>query len=71
MQDSNSPSEWPDGLAANQKSQFWYIVEGLAMESFGILHGNLVYVVVIWCDHFQHFAAVWCRYFPRFGLLYE
>jgi hypothetical protein len=25
----------PDGVFANQKSQFWYIFEGLGVEKFG------------------------------------
>jgi hypothetical protein len=51
----------PDGIFSNRKSQFGYILEGLAMEDvgiflaiwsilrqFGLFYGNLVYFVVIW-----------------------
>jgi hypothetical protein len=32
----------PDGLFSNQKSQFEYILEGLAMENLGIFYHHLV-----------------------------
>jgi hypothetical protein len=32
----------PDGFFSNQKSQFGYILEGLAMEDVGIFYGHLV-----------------------------
>jgi hypothetical protein len=34
----------PDGIFANQKSQFVLILQGLAMEYFGIFYSYLVYV---------------------------
>jgi hypothetical protein len=36
----------PDGLFSNQKSKFWQILEGLAMEDVGILYGHLVHFTV-------------------------
>jgi hypothetical protein len=41
------PTGLPDGIFSNQKSQFGYILEGLAMEDVGILYGHLVFFVVI------------------------
>jgi hypothetical protein len=38
----------PDSLCSNQKSQFWYILEGLRMENAGIFYGHLEYFTVIW-----------------------
>jgi hypothetical protein len=51
----------PDGIFSNQKFQFGYILEGLAMEDvgiflalwpillqFGIFCGSMVYFMVIW-----------------------
>jgi hypothetical protein len=37
----------PDGLFSNQKSQFWYNLEGLGMEN-----------VVIFYDHLEYFMAI-------------
>jgi hypothetical protein len=31
----------PDGLFSNQKSQFWYILEGLGMGNVGIFYDHL------------------------------
>jgi hypothetical protein len=38
----------PDGIFSNQKSQFWLILEGLAMEDVGIFYDHLVYFTAIW-----------------------
>jgi hypothetical protein len=38
----------PDGLFSNQKSQFGYILEGLAMENLGLFYDHLVYFITIW-----------------------
>jgi hypothetical protein len=32
----------PDGIFAYQKSQFWYIFEGLLMFNFDVFYGHLV-----------------------------
>jgi hypothetical protein len=45
----------PDGLFSNQKSQFMYILEGLAMENLGIFHEDLVYFRAIG----NFFTAIW------------
>jgi hypothetical protein len=37
----------PDGIFSNQKSQFGYKLEGLAMEDFGIFYGHFVYFKAI------------------------
>jgi hypothetical protein len=49
----------PDGIFLNQKSRFGQILEGLAMESAGILYVHLVYFMDVW------------YIFPRFGVLYQ
>jgi hypothetical protein len=36
------PEGLPEGIFSNRKSQFGYILEGLAMEDIGIFHGYLV-----------------------------
>jgi hypothetical protein len=38
----------PDGIFSNQKSQFGYILEGLAMEDIGKFMTILVYFTVVW-----------------------
>jgi hypothetical protein len=38
----------PDGLFSNKKSQFGYVLEGLAVEN-----------VVIFCGHLVNFSAIW------------
>jgi hypothetical protein len=38
----------PDGLFLNQKSQFWYILEGLEMENVFIFDDQLEYFIAIW-----------------------
>jgi hypothetical protein len=38
----------PDGFFSNQKSQYVYTLEGLAMEDVGIFYVNLVNVPAIW-----------------------
>jgi hypothetical protein len=37
----------PDGLFSNKKSQFGFVLEGLAMENLGILYDHLVYFTAI------------------------
>jgi hypothetical protein len=37
----------PDGLFSNPKSQFWYILEGLAMGNLGIFYDHSVYFSAI------------------------
>jgi hypothetical protein len=46
----------PDGLFSNQKSQFGYILEGLAMENLGIFYEHLVY---LFYGHWKYFMAIW------------
>jgi hypothetical protein len=62
----------PDGLFANQKSQFGYILEDLRLQNFDIFYGHLEYFKDIWdilltfgtlCVHFIHFSG--------FGMLYQ
>jgi hypothetical protein len=38
----------PDGIFSNQKSQFGFILEGLALGDFGVFYGHLVYFAAIW-----------------------
>jgi hypothetical protein len=38
----------PDGIFSNQKSQFVYILEGLAMEDVGIFRAILFYLTAKW-----------------------
>jgi hypothetical protein len=38
----------PDGVFSKQKSQFGYILEGLAMEDVGMFYGHLVYFTAYW-----------------------
>jgi hypothetical protein len=37
-----------DGIFSKQKSKFWYILQGLVMEDFGILYGHLVNFTNVW-----------------------
>jgi hypothetical protein len=48
-----------------KKSQFWYILDGLVMEKFGVCHGHLIFSVSCWyilrpfgifCGQFAHFS---------------
>jgi hypothetical protein len=41
VQYTNRP-RLPDGIVAHQKSQFWYILEGLGTENLGCIFGHLV-----------------------------
>jgi hypothetical protein len=60
----------PDGLFSNQKSQFGFIGEGLAMENLGIFYDHLDYFRaignILW--PFGIFCGNW-YIFPRFGIL--
>jgi hypothetical protein len=59
----------PDGIFANQKSHFWYILEGAGI---GLFYG-----------HFVDFTAIWYLFWPfwfifeafvifyHFGILYQ
>jgi hypothetical protein len=62
----------PDGLFSNQKSQFWQILEVLAMEESGIFYCHLVNFPAIWYS-LWNFDALCGHlvYFPRFGILYH
>jgi hypothetical protein len=63
----------PDALFSDQKSQFGYILEGLAMEDVCILsdiwsmYGHLIYFMDIW---YRYSVVIW-YIFPRFGLLFQ
>jgi hypothetical protein len=54
---------------SNQKSQFGYILEGLAMEDVGLFYGHLLHFIAIWCilwafgefyGHLVYFMAIPC-----------
>jgi hypothetical protein len=52
----------PDGLFAYQKSKFWYILEGLGLNNFGIFFCHLVYfwlfgIGTSWI--FGKFCVIW------------
>jgi hypothetical protein len=47
----------PDGPFSNQKSRFWYILEGLALEVVGLLYGHLDYLTAI--GYFVYFVTSW------------
>jgi hypothetical protein len=61
----------PDGFFSNQKSQFGYISEGLAMEDVGKFYGKLVNFrpCGIFYGHFAYFPPVW--YILHFGVFYQ
>jgi hypothetical protein len=62
----------PDYLFAYQKSQFWYILDGLGVENVCILHFNLVYFVVVWYVVWPLTKFCCClAHFPHFGILYQ
>jgi hypothetical protein len=77
----------PDGLFSDQKLQFGYILEGLAMKDVGVFDGHLVYVFY---GHYIYFMNIWnilwlfgifvpilvyfpqfWYIFPNFGILYQ
>jgi hypothetical protein len=41
-------SGFPDDNFQFQKSQFWYILEGLGIENAGMFYGHLEYFTVTW-----------------------
>jgi hypothetical protein len=41
-------------ISANQKYQFWYILEGVGMENVGLFYG-----------HLAHFRAIWYIFYGR------
>jgi hypothetical protein len=66
-----------DGLFSNQKSQFWSILEGLAMENLSKFFdhlvcitaiGNILWPFGIFCGNLVYFVVIW-YIFPRFGIL--
>jgi hypothetical protein len=57
----------PDGIFSNQKSQFWYILEGLGMENFGI---HILWPSDVFYIHFVYFVVIWFIS-PLFGILYQ
>jgi hypothetical protein len=52
----------PDGTFSNQKSKFWSILEGLAMEDVGIIYGHLIFFVAIeyFYIYLEHFPVLVC-----------
>jgi hypothetical protein len=64
----------PDGIFANQKYQFWYNLEGLRIDTFGIFHnlllflGHLLYFIDIWYLYhvvIWYFFAVLAKYWEK------
>jgi hypothetical protein len=51
----------PDGIISNQKSQFGYILEDIAMENVCIFYGLLVNFPDIWqtFGHLVYFFPIW------------
>jgi hypothetical protein len=58
----------PDGLFSYQKSQFGYILDGLAMQDVCAFYDHLVYVWPFdtFYDYFVYFEVIW-YIFSRFG----
>jgi hypothetical protein len=56
----------PDGIFSYQKRQLWFILEGLAMNNFGVLHCHLVYSLPL----FVAILYILVHIFPRFCLKY-
>jgi hypothetical protein len=56
----------PDGIFSNQKSQFGYILEVLAMEDVGIFYEHLAYFNAIWyiLRSFSLFRGYLVYFFP-------
>jgi SOS-response transcriptional repressor LexA len=56
-----TPAGLPDGIFSSQKSQFWLLLEGLAMEDVGIFHGHLVHFPAVWYIlwAFNIFCGIW------------
>jgi hypothetical protein len=51
----------PDGIFSNQKSQFGQILEGLAMENFGVFNAHLEYMMPVGyiLRSFSNFVEIW------------
>jgi hypothetical protein len=47
----------PDGIFSYQKSQFGYILKGLAVENFEFR--NILSAVGIFCDRLEYFGVFW------------
>jgi hypothetical protein len=62
----------PDGLFACQKSQFWYIFEGLGMEYFGMSFVQFLFLMPfgVFYGHLVYYVLVW-YIFSKFGMFYE
>jgi hypothetical protein len=61
-----------NGIFANQKSRYWFFVEGLEMETVCIFYGYMVNVrpFVNFYDHLVYFVVI--EYiFYRCGILYQ
>jgi hypothetical protein len=66
--EDSSKSGLPDGTFSNKISQFWLILEGLAMEHVGTCYVHLVYFTSMWYTlwpfgifygHLVYFVAIW------------
>jgi hypothetical protein len=62
----------PDGFFSNQKSQFWYILEGPRLENVDIIYVHLDFLRTfgIFFDHLVHFVVIW-YIFSGFGIMYQ
>jgi hypothetical protein len=62
----------PDVIFSDQKSHFWFILEGLVMENVGLFHGLLGYFTaisyILWS--FGNFVVSW-YISPHFGILHQ
>jgi hypothetical protein len=61
------------GIFLDQKSIFWYILEGLGAKIFGLFYAHVLFFKLTFtyiCGHLDIFWALGI-YFPRFGMLYR
>jgi hypothetical protein len=58
---------------ANQKYQFWCILEGLGMENVGLFYNHLAHFTAIWNIFMAvwYFLVIWYIFFYYFGVLYH
>jgi hypothetical protein len=61
----------PDGLVSNQKSQFGYVLEGVAIEKIAVFYDQSVFMLLeIFYGHLVYFVVIW-YIFPCFSILYQ
>jgi hypothetical protein len=74
METNNLPTApgLPDGIVLNQKSQFGWILKGLAKEDVGTFYGHLVHFTSIWYI-LRRLGLFYghLEYLPLFGMLYQ